>query len=153
MIQFGAQFQKLPNVIVASKQDNPFTLPAPWNPDETLEGEAGDFKVTNTKTNETYPLAPAVLAEKYEHVEGDTYQTRTDAPVVKEARLPKQGESFVNTREGQVASIIDGVPSVIMSDEGGEFPIPLDKLNLFYKAVDAEARAIVAHVQAIIDGQ
>lgn len=150
MIHFGAQFQKLPNIIIARQQDKPFKLPAPWNPDETLEGKAGDYKVTNTKTDETYPLDPNVLAEKYEHVNEDTYQTKTDNPVVLEGRLPEKDEKLIHTREGDVAAYVDGIPSVVLEDEGGEFPLPLDKLTQFYEAIDDEAKQIVAQVKALM---
>lgn len=155
-LQFGALFEKLPGRITAVRQGKPFAVPMPeaWGgkPGDMVSGKAGDFKATNA-IGETYPLAAQVLAEKYEHVAGDIYQTRQDQPVLKEGRLPNPGEIMIETAEGPVPTSSDGIPSVIMTDAGGEFPLSAKNFATFYKAVDEEAQQIMTQIQTWLAGK
>ena len=114
-----------------------------------LEGKPGDSLVTNLLNGEQYPIGPKALADKYEHVSGDVFQTRMDKPVYIEADLPK-GDKIVS-REGVEKTNVNGIQAMEAIDaEGKPYAIPGDYFLKAYKAVDEEGRKILEALKALL---
>ena len=147
-VTFGARFQKLPGQIKAVKMDKSFEVDNPWG-EGKLQGQAGDSLVTNLLNGEQYPIGPKALADKYEPVEGDVFQTRMDKPVYIEADLPK-GDS-IESREGSEKTNVNGIQAMEAIDaEGKPYAIPGDYFLKAYAPIDAAGRKIVEALKALL---
>ena len=145
-VAFQARFQKLPGKIKVKQMLNEFTVPNPWAKGEVLNGKAGDGLATNLLNGESYPISPKVLAEKYEHLSGDIYQTRTSGPVYIEADLPKAAE--IVSREGVEKTSLNGMPSMTAIDGAGQpYSIPADYFVKAYAPTDEASKNIFAQLQ------
>lgn len=147
-VSFGATFQKLPGKITAQKMSEAFKVKNPWGKG-MLEGKAGDSLVTNLLNGEQYPIGPKALADKYEHLEGDIFQTRMDKPVYIEADLPK-GDKIVS-REGVEKTKVNGIQAMEAIDaEGKPYPIPGDYFLKAYAPIDEAGKKIVEALKALL---
>ena len=147
-VTFGATFQKMPGKITAVKMDEPFEVDNPWG-EGKLQGKAGDSLVTNLLNGEKYPIGPKALADKYEHLEGDVFQTRMDKPVYIEADLPK-GDS-IKSREGIEKTNVNGIQAMEAIDaEGKPYAIPGDYFLKAYAPIDEAGRKIVEALKALL---
>lgn len=148
-LAFQARFQKLPGKIKAQKMLEEFTVPSPWAKGEVLKGHKGDSLVTNLLNGEQYPIQPEVLAQKYEHVAGDIFQTRMDKPVYIEADLPKSGE--IVSREGVEKTSHNGMPAMVGIDGAKKpYAIPGDYFLKSYTAVDEAGQKIMESLKKLM---
>ena len=148
-LAFQAKFQKLPGKIKAQKMLEDFSVPNPWAKGEVLNGKKGDSLVTNLLNGEQYPIQPEVLAQKYEHVSGDVFQTRMDKPVYIEADLPKAAE--ISSREGIEKTSHNGMPAMEAIDGAGKpYAIPGDYFLKAYAAVDEAGQKIVESLKNLM---
>ena len=114
-----------------------------------LEGKTSDSLVTNLLNGEQYPIGPKALADKYEHVSGDVFQTRMDKPVYIEADLPK-GDKIVS-REGVEKTSVNGIQAMEAIDaEGKPYPIPGDYFLKAYAPIDEAGRKIVEVLKTLL---
>lgn len=147
-ISFQAKFKKLPVRIEATKMLKEFEVVNPWGKGK-LKGQPGDSLAKNLLNGECYPLSPKQLAEKYEHVSGNIYQTRTDIPVYIEADFPKAAQ--IMSREGAEKTVVDGMQAMEAIDGAGQpYAIPGDYFLKAYAPIDAEGQLIVDKLKAII---
>ena len=147
-ISFGARFRKLPGKISAKEMNEAFQVRNPWG-EGMLTGQPGDSLATNLLNGEQYPIGPKALAEKFEHLEGDIFQTRTDKPVYIEADFPK-GETIVS-REGVEKTKVNGIQAMEAIDaEGKPYPIPGDYFLKAYAPIDEAGRKIVEVLKSLL---
>lgn len=147
-ISFQAKFKKLPVKIEAKKMLKEFEVANPWG-EGNLKGKAGDSLVKNLLNGERYPISPEALAEKYEHVSGNVFQTRMDKPVYIEANLPKSAQ--IMSREGAEKTVVNGMQAMEAVDAAGKpYAIPGDYFLKAYAPVDAEGQAIIDKLNALI---
>jgi hypothetical protein len=148
-ITFGASFEKLPTRVKAVRHDEPFTV---INRRGTLNGQAGDYEITNLNVGGTNIISPEELQAKYDPVSGenDVFETKKGQPVIVDITLPDT--DVVVTREGVEKTVVaDAIPSVLASRDGEKpYPIGFDKVLKLYKPAegDSEAQTIAETVKA-----
>ncbi|MGE0200934.1 MAG: hypothetical protein AB7P76_08205 [Candidatus Melainabacteria bacterium] len=146
MLTFGALFEKIPTEIQAFRMPGSFVVRDHNNPAIVHRGHSGDYHVIN-HLNIQYVMSAPILHRKYAQVGGNTYISHA---TVQEGRFPEPGEKTVQTAHGRMATSVNGIPSIIMSDVSGEYPVPAKDVLALYRPRDQEAEQIFSQLEELV---